>query len=203
MKETKITWWQAALLLVVLVIVVVGGVLLFKRVSHTPSSNEAEVYTTKTSHQQTATSTMASDSVEEILEGKDEEVILQTVDDFMVVFDNASTENYKEEMSKVFPIMTKKAQENLSPYYESKKNTEKVYSELQERRHYIHYVPGEEQARVLTLTSKIQQFNDEDQSYEMRYIMEHILKKEEGVWKIDLRIVQSFPDSYNAQLFTE
>lgn len=132
---------------------------------------------------------------------ENEEAILQVVTDFMDIFDNVSTDDYQELMPTVHPIMTKNAQKNLTPFYSGDKNMDSIKTTLTDTRHYLFYEQSEKEARVMTLATKIQEFNDDKTRYEMRYMIEHRLVKEGDDWKIDLRVSQPVPDTSNSQFF--
>lgn len=132
---------------------------------------------------------------------ENEDKILQVATDFMEIFDNVSTDDYEDLMPTIYPLMTKNAQKNLTPFYSSDKNMDRIETTLLETRHFIDYEQSEKEARVMTLATKVQLFNDDKTRYEMRYIIEHRLVKEEGDWKISLRVSQPVPDANNGQFF--
>lgn len=202
-KRTKIIGG----VIVILVIALVGGYFIMrpkpsKQNQFKPSGTETTTTLSTREPEEVAPQLELTDSQKMKLDQmENEEAILQVVSDFMDIFDNVSTDDYKELMPTVYPLMTKSAQKNLTPFYSSDKNMDRIETTLLDTRHFIDYEQSEKEARVMTLTTKVQQFNDDKTRYEMRYIIEHRLVKEEGDWKISLRVSQPVPDTDNAQFF--
>lgn len=127
--------------------------------------------------------------------------IEQVVDDFMEVYDNTSTDDFKEKMKEVYPIMTDEAQIQVRPYYEGDRNMISIEGSLENAKHFVRYRLGSDYAVVLTMMDKKVRYNGENTVYLEHTIVRHDLLLKDNKWLINSRIEKVFNDSDPMKMF--
>ncbi|MGX6962242.1 hypothetical protein [Vagococcus xieshaowenii] len=127
--------------------------------------------------------------------------IEQVVDDFMEVYDNTSTDDFKEKMKEVYPIMTEEAQIQVRPYYEGDRNMMSIEGSLENAKHFVRYRLGSDYAVVLTMMDKKVRYNGENTVYLEHTIVRHDLLLKDNKWLINSRIEKVFNDSDPMKMF--